>query len=614
MKVKLFPTLLFAIAFFRLTTVANATSGQNVAILYTNAPTASVEKIDCTGSSCILTIHVYQQVGSSFSISPHMYLSDEQGNRHPLLRAEGVEIGKNEYITQPDGREFTLTFEAFPKGTRYFDLIEGGNETAWRIFGIHDKRDERSFPLVSIDKNNEELSPAFFTKAPITIKGRFTDYQRQGMPHIVQFNYHNERSDWMDPTIYPYCCMVQADGTFEYHINYDRPIWADMSFDQGGHNVGFYVRPGDVLEITFDNLGKEDERIVYHNVAGRATCEKLFSLTTDIPWNNPYKEASYIEPVAYRHMIDSICRAIEQGINYQAWKWRLTPWETHLLRTNHRLDLLSMYMAYIKQYYVNQRLNAGHNNDRDYLTAEDYAFIRKLIDWSDPSNAITQIWYGANNFIFSQIEEREEWVNQQLEAGTSRVARGDFADHGFESVVKRMLPDIAPIILEDLKIQERSEQPTHKNHFAVPAQDPVADALLKRLAAEAGSQYVQVVLLDPRGADYNHGVSGQTHWMADFRNDSTISFIFVISDAMTEKDKETLAFWFQNEKRAAVSEEEFIHLQAAFRITAPAGAATINRDGNILTYRSDSRSETSFRDGVRSLKRLEQTLGVMNDK
>lgn len=584
----------------------------NIAFLHSNTTELFFKAINRCDTSCSLQIYVTGILGNGFSISPKTYLSDEQGNRHPLLRAEGIEIGKKEYITQPGGREFTLTFEALPKDTRYFDLIEGDKETEWRIYGIHEKKDERTFPDVAIDKDNEETSPTFFKKAPVTIKGHFTGYQRQGMPHIVRFNYQNEVSEWMDHTIYPHCCMVQPDGTFQYQFTYDRPIWAKMSFDQGGHDVGFYVRPGDVLEVTLSNLGQEDEHITYHNAAGRVTNERLMQLTTDIPWNNPYQQATYIAPDTYRHKIDSIWNDTYEGINYQAWKWHLTPWETHLLRTNHRLDLLSMYMAYITNYYEYQRRAAGETNFKRYLTDEDYAFIRELIDWSDPSNVITQKWYGADNFIFSNSREKDEWINQQLLATTSGgiIRSGDYADYGLEGLIKRHIPEIAPILLEDLKIQERAEQPDYKTDIAVPAQDPVAATLLKRLAQEAGSKYTQIVLLDPRGADYNHNVSGQTHWMADFHDDPFMSFIFVISDSMTDKDKETLAFWFREEKRVVITEEEFIHLQAALRITNPAGTATVNKDGNILSFRLDSGREESFRSDVRALKRLEEKAGL----
>lgn len=585
-----------------------------VAYLYSNSATTTVKAVSRAADGCSVTLCVNEPQGSSFSISPRIYLSDEQGTRHPLLRAEGIEIGKKEYITQPDGRTFTLSFEALPESTRYFDLIEGGRRTDWRIFGIHDKRDERAFPSVTIGEKEKdtELRTEFFTVAPITIKGRFTDYQRQGMPHIVRFNYYSELYDWTDTSKYPYCCMVQPDGTFEYQFTHDRPIWADMSFDQGGHNVGFYVRPGDVLEITFNSWEKEDERIVYRNAAGRATCEKLFRLTTDIPWNDPLKQAQYIEPSTYRHKVDSIWKAIEQGINYQTWKWHLTPWETHLLRTNHRLDLLGMYSQYINAYIdeLNRPLIEQGKRQTHYLSEEDAAYLNGVIVWADPANVIPRLWYLVNNFLLSRTNVDKE-MRDYLFSGKGNQAK--FLDDGFEAAAKNILPDIIPILMSDLIDNEKAKVHAYGTTFAFHTQDAVADTILRRLATEAGSRYVQVVLLDPRGANYNHGVSGQQTWMADFRNDSTMSFIFVISEAMTEKDKETLAFWFQNEKRAVVSEEEFIHLQAAFRITAPAGAATINRDGEILTYRSDSSSETSFRSSLRGLKRLEQRLGMMKD-
>ena len=581
----------------------------NIALLYSNTTTVAISVLSRTDSICALTFRLAQPQGSSFTISPHMYLSDEQGGRHPLLRAEGVEIGKKEYVTEPSGQVFTLTFEALPGSTRYFDLIEGDGEAEWRIYGIHDEQDEQSFPSVNIGKSELELSQEFFTTAPITIKGRFTGYQRRDMPHIVRFNYSCENYDWTDVSAYPFCCMVQADGTFEYQFNYNRPVWANMSFDQGARKVGFYVRPGDVLEVTLSNLGKEGEDVAYHNASGHAAYSRLMNLMTfDVPWNNPARQATYMEPAAYRHMVDSVSQAADRGVDYLAWKWKLTSWETHLLKTRRRLELLNMYSQYINAYIDNRNLPYYEKRQptAQYISKEDAAYLNKLIDWDDPSNVIPQEWYGANNWLLSRTEVVKE-MHDYVRSG--KGDRDGFLNNGFGTAVRNILPDIAPILLTDLIENERGREHAYGNTFAFQAKDPVADSLLSRLAEEAGSTYVQVVLLDPRGADYSHGVSGQSHWMADFHKDPTMSFVFVISDTMADKDKETLAFWFRDEKRVVVSEEEFIHLQAAFRITAPSGAGTITKGGQILTYRLHSDSEQSFRNGLRSLRRQESKMG-----
>ena len=582
----------------------------NIALLYSNTTTVAITALSRTDSTCALTFRLAQPQGSSFSISPQMYLSDEQGGRHPLLRAEGVEIGKKEYVTEPSGQLFTLMFEALPKSTRYFDLIEGDGEAEWRIYGIHDKQDERSFPSVNIGKNELELSQEFFTTAPITIKGRFTDYQRRGMPHIVRFNYSYENYDWTDVSAYPFCCMVQADGTFEYQFNYNRPVWADMSFDQNNRKVGFYVRPGDVLEVTLSNLGKEDEEVAYHNASGRATCDGLMNLMTfDVPWNNPTRQATYVEPSVYRHIVDSVSLSAERGMDYLAWKWQLTPWETHLLKTKRRLELLSMYSQYINAYIDNKsrpHYEEGQSTTH-YISEEDAAYLNELIDWTDPSSVITQEWYGANNWLLARTEVVKKMHDYM---GSGKGDRDGFLNSGFGSAVRKLLPDIAPILLADLIDNERGREHAYGNSFAFQAKDPVADKLLKRLAEAAESQYVQVVLLDPRGAGYSQGISGQTHWMADFHEDPTMSFVFVISDAMTDKDQEALAFWFHDEKLMIASEEEFIHLQAALRITTTSGEGTITKEGQILTYQLHSDSEQSFRNGLRSLRRLESKIAT----
>lgn len=64
-------------------------------------------------------------------------LRDSLGRNYKLLRAEGMEIGKETFMPSSGRLACTLYFEPVPDGVRKVDLIEEGNRPNGQVYGIH---------------------------------------------------------------------------------------------------------------------------------------------------------------------------------------------------------------------------------------------------------------------------------------------------------------------------------------------------------------------------------------------------------------------------------------------------------------------------------------------
>ena len=79
----------------------------------------------------------YSQAGW-VTISPRTYIVDQQGNRHYMIRAEGIptEPQKHYFNSANESLTFTLVFDRLPVGTTSFNLIES-DSSSWKFYNIN---------------------------------------------------------------------------------------------------------------------------------------------------------------------------------------------------------------------------------------------------------------------------------------------------------------------------------------------------------------------------------------------------------------------------------------------------------------------------------------------
>lgn len=75
--------------------------------------------------------------GGWISIAPRTYIVDQQGNRHYMIRAEGIptEPQKHYFNRINETLTFTLVFDRLPVGTSSFSLIES-DSSSWKFYNI----------------------------------------------------------------------------------------------------------------------------------------------------------------------------------------------------------------------------------------------------------------------------------------------------------------------------------------------------------------------------------------------------------------------------------------------------------------------------------------------
>ncbi len=79
----------------------------------------------------------YYSQAAWVTIEPNTYIVDQQGNRHYMIRAEGIptEPQKHYFTSTNESITFTLVFDRLPLGTTSFNLIES-ESSSWKFYNI----------------------------------------------------------------------------------------------------------------------------------------------------------------------------------------------------------------------------------------------------------------------------------------------------------------------------------------------------------------------------------------------------------------------------------------------------------------------------------------------
>lgn len=96
-----------------------------------------IKKVELTDTATIVHIKAFQIPAQWIKIVPKTYLKATGGEQqYPILKAEGITIGKEFYMPQSGEAEFSLSFAPLPMDTKSFDFMEGSAPGDWQLYGV----------------------------------------------------------------------------------------------------------------------------------------------------------------------------------------------------------------------------------------------------------------------------------------------------------------------------------------------------------------------------------------------------------------------------------------------------------------------------------------------
>lgn len=478
------------------------------------------------------------------------YASDEAGRRHRVVRAQGIDLDSLSWIPESGKLSFSICFEPLPKATRVFDIVEGTFDGAFRIYGIHDRRSKLRIPKAEESIDSMELDARYFHPDTTVLRGRIQSYNRNGMPDMVKVCYSSDRISFTDGEHYPNCAKIELDGTFCCSFLMDSPKWSELQFG-AQRTLPIYVRPGDTLEIQVEKYGQWNERVSYQETSGRPSYERLMEYDTNSFWNDMMNVSKSITRQQFRKALEMLNARAELFHDYLAWKFSLSPWETHLLKKYWQLSTLRLEMDYM------ERKKSGIDTLKHLGLA-----------WDDATILLTPTW--------------------------SAEFRDRLTSHGFQ----------VPLKYGDL---EKVEYPAFSRYSV---NSPKAQSLIDSFIRKTGTNYIALAFLNPQQTKQSERfLVTLEHLTLDFENSRDVSFLAVICCPSKSQLPANIKWRLERHqvKYVVIGTEEFLDLRAAFRKTEVPFEVMLANNGSVLRQPFYMHDEIMFRNNLRTLLRHESS-------
>ncbi len=388
-----------------LTWARGNTTYKQVETLYSNAEWLCINRVEMNDTATIVDITASGKINGDFQLSKNIHLCGENGKTYNIKKVENVVLEDKNYIGRDGTHSFSLYFEPLAKDTKAFDLLEGWSDNDIRILGIYNKKKGLKFLKVKDDINGKEITEDKFTQGNVRIEGKIEDFTTENKDEKLVF--HNNKYEGLisNQLHYKYNkprFEIKPDGTFCIDININHPLWTKIDFVKRKKEIPIYVRPGDTLNINIKNWQKEvfDVQYTCSNPLG---CYENLMKHSNVPiiyaqWN---KLTNFGQNLDDEHFVSGIRECTEKNMqlcDYFAWKYKLTPWETHLLK-NRQLLLLTEQHLFIASKSVQEKFTIpqGREPQKEDYTGYNFSIykIMDLLPHNDPS-----LCYILNNTSF----------------------------------------------------------------------------------------------------------------------------------------------------------------------------------------------------------------------
>ena len=95
-----------------------------------------IKQVECNLNVTTLHFKAYYTPNNWIRIAEEAFLTTSDGKQYKVLKADGITLGKEFFMPESGGTEFSLTFEALPKDAQTFTFQEGNGENVWAITDI----------------------------------------------------------------------------------------------------------------------------------------------------------------------------------------------------------------------------------------------------------------------------------------------------------------------------------------------------------------------------------------------------------------------------------------------------------------------------------------------
>ncbi len=359
-------------------------------VIYKTHSSIEVKEVMFSPNETSVTLQCIGEPLAKIYISRSTYACDEQGNRYPILRAEGIQLDSLMQFSEKK-ISFTLHFKPLPDSTHAFDLIEGRQIQHLRIYGIHDRNKSLQLKTIEGDISAMETDSLWFRRDSTVINCYIYDYNANSMPHEMTVHYNCEQFHMDNGIAKANTAVLKPDGTASCTFLMDRPAWNNLSF--GSRYYYYYVRPGDTLNIEIHHFGQWDEQVTYYNTQGRACYPALVTEAEVLYGDGLIKHYMPIE--LFQKRLKVYGETAKRLHAYLSEKYHLSPWEIHLLTTQQKLQL-----AYIQALYMNKwKTEQEAHGSPIEIPINDLNWLSQL-QWDDMTIPILKSWNGTTIFHF----------------------------------------------------------------------------------------------------------------------------------------------------------------------------------------------------------------------
>ena len=321
------------------------------------------------------------QKGKSFRLAKTCYLADEDGNRYALRSAEGIAL--DTWVKSPESgmNDFTMHFEPMPKRVKVFDFIEGDDQGAFMLLGIHDRKTTLKIatPQSLLGNTPYTLPADWLVTDTVVIRGRIEGYdaKRFGFTAMECILYDETMKDNGTQVM-----DISPDGRFEKRILLSYPM--RLSFSPSEHSkvaindVPIFARPGDTVDVTIRKNGQGRYECVYNSGSSKDVERwlksdlQMWQITRPLSrFKGTFAEANQIAATTWRNMM--YCLQTESRRNH------FTPLETRLALAEMQADFALAYLDYAL-YHEDDVMKRGVRDGGLYTDILDSAEWKAMLD------------------------------------------------------------------------------------------------------------------------------------------------------------------------------------------------------------------------------------------
>ena len=401
-------TSLFILALFCAINTFSKGQDQRFKYIFSSLPNLNVDDISSLQDETVLSFSYAASQGETIYLSSSTYISDEAGNRHRILSAEGIQLDSVFKTPTRCDLHFKLHFTALPAYTKCIDLFGEFRGYRFSIYGLHERAYKMRIPKLKERFSAKDIEPAYFERGTSVIIGYFRDCYFSRKPRVESQHFYNLEDN-------SYKATWLNDSTFMFKINLEHAIWDNIVI--GRRYVQFFLCANDTLHIEIEKFQKYNESVCYRSSSNRYCFDALLN-------NGNYIEgAAYLDQLPQRNFEKELNRINKQSellLRYIANKHHLSSLEHHLLTNQQRLQLAFRYL---------------YNYDRADMKFTGRSKFLRDIPWHDSSLLFVRGWHQGflNNLCSKTLADyfdKATIPNEEL---------------------KSIFPGISDVIMADLK-------------------------------------------------------------------------------------------------------------------------------------------------------------------